>query len=261
MSTCEQAGFDMPYCESRAIPSNYTIGAPFTAATWKNCADACQADAKCKAYTYNPSKKQCTKKSDRKFVYQVGSQSGPVLNPRAWWVPPCTPDAQSKGFYKCNSSIASSANHDAPVYKSTWTACQAMCNSDANCKGWTWSGNGWCQKKKNAAFFYQLNYLSGSRTPPGGATGAAGGAPGSSGGSGGQTGDTGAAVGTSSDTVPSTKTTSPPAPVVTDPPAAVDWWQQTSPLGVAWWIVVAAALVLVMVMSACMMMMMSMSPA
>jgi PAN domain len=251
MSTCEQAGFDLPYCESRAIPSNYTIGTPFAAATWKNCADACQADAKCKAYTYVPSKKQCTKKSDRKFIYQAGSQSGPVLNMRPWWVPPCTPDAQTKGFYKCNSSIASSANHDAPVYKSTWTACQVMCNSDPKCKGWTWSGTGWCQKKTNANFFYQLHYLSGSRTPPGAATGSP--APG------GTTGDTGAAVGTSSDNVPSTKTSSdPPAPAPTDPPE-VDWWRQASPLGVEWWVVIAAALVLVMVMSAGMMMMMSMS--
>lgn len=251
MSTCDQAGFgkaDMLYCINRGIPSNYTIGTPATLPTDKACADLCAADPKCKAYTYNPSKKQCTKKSARQFVYQAGMQSGPVINPRVWWLPPCTGDAQTKGLYKCNASIASSANVDAPVFKNNWSACQAMCTSDTRCKGWTWNPSGMCQKKSDATMFYNLFYLSGARK--------SGGTNDSSG----SDTTTGASSGTSAESTASTPTSAPAAtPAPTSPPQT-EWWRQLSPLGVEWWVVIAAGLVLLLMLGAVgMMAMMTMS--
>jgi hypothetical protein len=251
MSTCDQAGFQALYCDNRGVPSNYTIGGAMMAANYKACEDLCKGDPKCKAYTFNPVKQQCTKKSARQFIYQAGVQSGPVTNVVSWWVPPCTPEAQTAGQYKCNAGIASSANLDAPVYKSAWTACQAMCSGDTKCKGWTWNPNGLCQKKKDATYFYNQHYLSGARKATSGSGSGAGSGGGADGGS----------SGTSSSTATTTPTAAPapPTPAPTTPPAP-DWWRQMSPLGVEWWIVVAVGLVLLlMVGSVGMMMMMSMS--
>lgn len=251
MSTCDQAGFKSLYCDNRGVPSNYTIGGAMLAANYKACEDLCKGDPKCKAYTYNPVKQHCTKKSARQFIYQAGVQSGPVTTAVNWWVPPCTPDAQTAGQYKCNAGIASSANLDTPVYKSTWTACQTMCSGDPKCKGWTWNPNGLCQKKKDATYFYNLHYLSGARkgTPVGASAGTGSG------------GAEGGSSGTSSDSSATTKPTGAPeaTPAPTNPPEP-NWWRQMSPLGVEWWIVVAVGLTLLLMVGAVgMMMMMSMS--
>lgn len=251
MSSCDQAGFgaDALYCENRTVPSNYTIGAPAPAASWKACAQLCSADPKCKAYTYTPSKKQCAKKSSRQFIYQPGLQSGPVLSPRVWWMPPCTAAAQTAELYKCNASIPSTANIGTPVFKSTWNACQAMCTSDAKCKGWTWNPKGMCQKKNDATMAYNLFYLSGARTS------------GSTSGSGSSGESGGGSSGTSTDSSASKTPTPAPAetPAPTSPPAT-DWWRAVSPLGVEWWVVLVAGLVLLLLVGAVgMMAMMSMS--
>ncbi len=244
MSTCEQAGFNALYCDNRSVPSSFNVGAAVTAATYKACQDICTKDAKCKAYTYNPSTKNCTKKSTRQFIYQAGLQSGPVSIVKYWGLPPCTADAQLKGLYKCNAGISSNANKDAAVYKSTWQACQVMCNGDAKCKGWTWNPQGMCQKKTDATYFYNLNYLSGSRSAAGTKSPAA---------------DASTGTGVTSDTTQAPTGTPAPTPAPTDPPAT-DWWRQESPLGVEWWVVIAVGLLLLLLVGAAgMMMMMSMS--
>lgn len=138
--------------------------------------------------------------------------------------------------YECDKTIPSAYNLGASAKKATWQDCRAMCVSDSQCVGWTWSQDGTCQKKNSDTMQYQKGYRSGLRTSTS---------------EGGGTGTTGTAT-TAPTTAPTTTTTAPDT--------ETSFWDKSSPFGVQWKIavpVLVGLLVLMLCMScgAAMMMM------
>lgn len=237
--SCKAATRGENQCKDRAVSNQYTIGTAKTRESWQACTAACSALSGCKAWTYNPSTKQCGLKKQATFIYQKGSVSGPVegglLQPENV---DCSEKAVADNKYKCNYTIPDTYNLGEASFKTSWSECRSACNGDTECKAYTYTADGKCQKKKLNEYVALPN----SGTVAGPRSGPLAGelvSPGNS-----------AAAPTTS----TSSTSSPsPSPSPTPTPAPENFLTTKSPLGLDWWIVLLI-IALVVGGSSCMMM-------
>jgi hypothetical protein len=210
----------------RGISGGYTIDKPFSKNSWRECMAACDVDKNCKGWTYNPSSKMCAKKKKLEVTYQKGLLSGPVEGGVEVKPYDCSEKSLAEFKYKCDHTIHDKHNLGPPTFKTTWSECRSGCNGDAECKAYTYTASGMCQKKKLNEYVEAKgsNQIAGPRSGP-----------------------------LAGEIVPSdttATTTDKPTDKPTDAPATTqapteDFLTKKSPLGVPWWVVLVVILVLV----------------
>jgi hypothetical protein len=199
---------------------------------------ACSASKECKAWTYNPTNKQCGLKKQAKFIYQKGFVSGPVEgNVVEMTRPDCSQKSLDENKYKCDSTILDKYNLGEASFKTTWSECRSACNGDPECKAYTYTATGMCQKKKLNEYMTlapNSGNIAGPRSGPAAAD---------------------VVPSTSTTTTTTTPTTSPPAAETPTPKPDTNFLTAKSPFGIEWWIVMLVLFVVVGASSSMMMVM------
>ena len=221
--SCKAAALGDNYCKDRYISNDYTIGKPAVVDTWQACMTSCTANKSCKAWTYNPANKQCSLKKQANFTYQKGVFSGPVEGGVRVEAYDCSAKSLADNKYTCETTIDSKYNLGDPTFKTSWSECRSACNGDTDCKAYTFTLAGSCQKKKlhEPIAAPGAGMLAGPRSTPLG----------------------GVIVPSTSTTTTTTTAATPTPPPATEAPSD-NFLMKKSPLGVEWWIVIAVALVL-----------------